>query len=212
MRLGSARGFSLVELMVAMVAGLLLVAAVMALFATVLRANGIAMKVSRLNQEVQAITDMMARDIQRAGYDASAAMHTLNPPVSGSKPPFYFDSTTDLASNCIRVKYDDDADGVLDNSSSVGETLRYNYSSAEKVVRLDQSSPASCSADPAVSAGVKISSEDTIEISALSFTVLSGSVSTGARTIRLAITGNDKQSPDLKLTLQRDIKLRNDGY
>ncbi|MNR21128.1 hypothetical protein D3C85_1380110 [compost metagenome] len=145
---------------------------------------------------------MMARDIQRAGYDASAAL-TL---VSGATSPFYFDATTDLASNCVKVKYDDDADGVLDNTSSAGETRRYNYSSGEKAIRLDQGSTTSCSA------GEKISTEDTIEITDLTFTMLSGSVSTGARTIQLSITGNDKQSPALKLTLQRDIKLRNDGF
>ena len=196
------RGFSLVELMVAMVAGLLLVAAASALFATILRANSTAMKVSRLNQEIQAITDMMARDIQRAGYDASAAL-TL---VSGATSPFYFDTTTDLASNCVKVKYDDNADGVLDNTSSAGETRLYNYSSAEKAVRLSQGSTASCSA------GNKISTEDTIEITDLSLSMLSGSVSTGARAIRLVISGNDEKSPALRLTLQRDIKLRNDGF
>ncbi|MDO2948561.1 prepilin-type N-terminal cleavage/methylation domain-containing protein, partial [Aeromonas simiae] len=63
-------GFSLVELMVAMVAGLLLVAAVSALFASILRADQTSMQVSRLNQEMQSIVDMMARDLQRSGYDA----------------------------------------------------------------------------------------------------------------------------------------------
>lgn len=67
-----AHGFNLVELMVAMVAGLLLVAAVTSLFATILKANHTAMQTSRLNQEIQLLTDMIARDIQRAGYDASA--------------------------------------------------------------------------------------------------------------------------------------------
>lgn len=70
--------------MVSMVAGLLLVATVISLFATILRANSTAMKVSRLNQEMQAITDMIARDIERAGYDASAATATRL--VSGAAP------------------------------------------------------------------------------------------------------------------------------
>ncbi|MFM5084808.1 hypothetical protein [Aeromonas media] len=64
--------------MVAMVAGLLLVAAASALFATILRANSTAMKVSRLNQEIQAITDMMARDIERAGYDVCAVIYLVS--------------------------------------------------------------------------------------------------------------------------------------
>lgn len=199
----NSRGFSLVELMVAMVAGLLLVAAVSALFATILKANKTAMQVSRLNQELQSVTDMIARDIQRAGYDARAA----NSLISGARSDFYFDSSADLmnSNTCVRVKYDDDADGVLENTSAVGETRIYNYSSTEKAVRLDQGNTASCSN------GEKISTEGIIEITNLTFTMLSGSVSTGARTIRVVISGKDKKSPALKLTLQRDIKLRNDG-
>ncbi|MGS3150388.1 PilW family protein [Aeromonas sanarellii] len=195
-----ARGFSLVELLIAMVAGLLLVAAAISLFVTVLKAESTAMKVSRLNQELQSVVDMIARDVQRAGYDAgSAAM--LNA-ASGARSLFYFDSTTDLASDCIRVKYDDDGDGSLGST----EIRRYNYDSAGKTVRLDTGSAASCTA------GNNISTEDTIEVTALSFTPLTGSLSSGARTVQLSISGRDKGTPALNLTLQRDIKLRNDGY
>lgn len=200
----NSRGFSLVELMVAMVAGLLLVAAVSALFATILKANKTAMQVSRLNQELQSVTDMIARDIQRAGYDASAAVHTL---VSGASSPFYFNPDTDrMTPSCLRLRYDDNENGQLDNTSAAGETRIYNYSSTEKAVRLDQGNTASCSN------GEKISTEGIIEITNLTFSMLPGSVSTGARTIRVVISGKDKKSPALKLTLQRDIKLRNDGF
>lgn len=185
-----------------MVAGLLLVAAVSALFAIIVKSNRTVMQVSRLNQELQAVTDMIARDIQRAGYDASAAQLTL----VGVRSDFIFNSLTDLTSGCVKVKYDDDADGVLDNTSSAGETRLYNYSSTEKAIRLDKGTTASCSA------GEKLTTEDTIAITGLTFTMLSGSVSTGARTVRLTISGNNLKSPALGLTLQRDIKLRNDGF
>lgn len=204
MQLSQARGFSLVELMVAMVAGLLLVAAASALFATILKANKTAMQVSRLNQELQAVTDMIARDIQRAGYDASAAVHTL---VSGASSPFYFNPATDLMTpSCLRLRYDDNENGLLDNTSAAGETRVYSYSDTDSSVRLDQGSTASCTT------GERISTEGTIDITSLTFTMIPGPVSAGARTVRLAISGNDHKSPALKLTLQRDIKLRNDGY
>ncbi|WP_447502612.1 prepilin-type N-terminal cleavage/methylation domain-containing protein [Aeromonas caviae] len=204
MQLSQARGFSLVELMVAMVAGLLLVAAASALFATILKANKTAMQVSRLNQELQAVTDMIARDIQRAGYDASAAQLTLASSSSG----FAFKSADDLESNCIRVRYDDNENGALDNTSAAGETRRYKYESAAVWLAQGKEAEEPCS----LKRGDRVSTEDMIAISALSLTLISGSVSTGARTIRLSISGNDLKSPALKLTLQRDIKLRNDGY
>lgn len=57
-----------------------------------------------------------------------------------------------------------------------------------------------------------ISTNGAMKITDLTFTLLPSSASSGARTIRLTITGNDIKSPALALTLQRDIKLRNDGY
>lgn len=145
-----AHGFNLVELMVAMVAGLLLVAAVTSLFATILKANHTAMQTSRLNQEIQQLTDMIARDIQRAGYDANATQFLGAP--SGSRSSFYFDAATDLMNEtatgsglytCIRVRYDNDDNGVLNNpdpspsTSSLNETRVYSYSSAQNGIKLD---------------------------------------------------------------------------
>lgn len=201
--------------MVAMVAGLLLVATVTTLFVTILRANSTAMKVSRLNQEVQAITDMMARDIERAGYDASAATATRM--VSGAAPsPFYFDTTTDLLDEtatgskiyrCIRVRYDDNANGVLNNSGSSSlETRMYSYSSADKGIKL------ATGANPTCNSGSLISTDDTIEITQLTYNLLASSQVSGARAIQLNISGRYKGNTGLALNLQRDIKLRNNGY
>ncbi|MGL5226377.1 MAG: PilW family protein [Aeromonas sp.] len=213
----NAKGFSLVELMVAMVAGLLLVAAVSSLFVTILRANSTAMKVSRLNQELQSITDMMARDIQRAGYDASAATATRL--VSGATPSaFYFNGSTDLLDEtppgsklyrCIRVRYDNDANGVLDNpdassSSSQNESRVYSYSS--EGVKLATGASAACDS------GSFLSTDNTIEITELTYSLQPSSQVSGARAITLNISGRDKGNTALTLNLQRDIKLRNDGY
>lgn len=210
------KGFSLVELMVAMVAGLILVAAVTTLFVTTLRANSTAMKVSRLNQEVQAITDMISRDIERAGYDASAA--TAVRLVSGATRPFYFDANTDWDTNCVLVRYDGrNIDNVPDSDNGIPEdkeAVVYSYR-ADKTVRVDEfsaavSSPLStlCSASGAQS----ISTADTIEITNFNFSLLPSSKVDGARAIKLDITGRYKDNPALILNLSRDIKLRNDGY
>lgn len=215
LKTGYAKGFSLVELMVAMVAGLLLVAAVTTLFATILKANSTAMKVSRLNQEIQSITDMIARDIERAGYDASAATSTRM--ISGAAPsPFYFDASTDLLDEtatgskiyrCIRVRYDDNANGVLNNSASSSlETRLYSYSSADKGIKLATGVSSACNS------GSLISTDDTIEITLLTYSLLVSSQVSGARAIQLNISGRYKDNTELRLDLQRDIKLRNNGY
>ncbi|MDL5382808.1 PilW family protein [Aeromonas hydrophila] len=213
------RGFNLVELMVAMVAGLLLVAAVISLFATILKANYTAMQTSRLNQEVQLLTDMMARDIQRVGYDASATQFLAAP--SGSRSSFYFDAATDLMNEtatgsglytCIRVRYDNDDNGVLNNpdpspsTSSLNETRVYSYSSAQNGIKLDTGVSAACNSSSLVS------TDDTIEITAMTLRLLPSSQVSGARALQLMVSGRFKATPALTLNLQRDIKLRNDGY
>ncbi|WP_330541561.1 prepilin-type N-terminal cleavage/methylation domain-containing protein [Aeromonas hydrophila] len=202
------RGFNLVELMVAMVAGLLLVAAVISLFATILKANYTAMQTSRLNQEVQLLTDMIARDIQRAGYDANATQFLAAP--SGSRSSFYFDTATDLMGEtatgsglytCVRVRYDNDENGVL----SSDDTLIYSYSSSSKGIK-QVTGTTTCGN------GSLISSDDTIEITAMTLKLLTSSQTNGARALQLVVSGRFKATPALTLTLQRDIKLRNDGY
>lgn len=202
------RGFNLVELMVAMVAGLLLVAAVISLFATILKANHTAMQTSRLNQEIQLLTDMMARDIQRAGYDASATQFLGAP--SGSRSSFYFDTALDLMSEtatgsglytCIRVRYDNDDNGVL----NADDSLVYSYSSGDKGIKQGPGGT-TCGS------GNLISTDNTIEITNLTFRLLPSSQASGARAIQLAVSGRFKSAPTLTLNLQRDIKLRNDGY
>jgi Tfp pilus assembly protein PilW len=213
------RGFNLVELMVAMVAGLLLVAAVISLFATILKANYTAMQTSRLNQEVQLLTDMMARDIQRAGYDANATQFLAAPP--GSRSSFYFDAATDLMNEtatgsglytCIRVRYDNDDNGVLNNpdpspsTSSLNETRVYSYSSTQNGIKLDTGVSAACNSSSLVS------TDDTIEITAMTLRLLPSSQVSGARALQLMVSGRFKATPALTLNLQRDIKLRNDGY
>ncbi|WP_421228303.1 PilW family protein [Aeromonas enteropelogenes] len=195
----------MVELMVAMVAGLFLVAAVTSLFATILKANQTSMQVSRLNQELQSVTDMIARDVLRTGYDQGAT--AFLGAASGVRSPFYFDTSSDLMSEtatgsklyrCIRLKYDDDNNGTLGSD----ETFIYSYDSADKGGQVGTS----------CSTGSLLSTDDTIEVTDLTFSLLGNSASAGARTVRLAISGQYKANTALKLTLQRDIKLRNDGY
>ncbi len=57
-----------------------------------------------------------------------------------------------------------------------------------------------------------ISTDDTIEITGMTLKLLPSSQGSGARALQLMVSGRFKASPALTLTLQRDIKLRNDGY
>ena len=60
MRLTSSRGFSLVELLVALIAGLIIVAAAGTLYVSILRANAASVQLSALNLGMQSLMDIMA--------------------------------------------------------------------------------------------------------------------------------------------------------
>jgi Tfp pilus assembly protein PilW len=68
----STQGFSLVELMISMVASLIVVGSVLAFTMATLRSNTENIQATRLQQELRTALDLVARDIRRAGFDRNA--------------------------------------------------------------------------------------------------------------------------------------------
>lgn len=66
------RGFSLVELMVALVAGLIVSAAALSFFFSSMVSNGKYVQSTRVTQELRNSLDLISRDLRRAGYDQNA--------------------------------------------------------------------------------------------------------------------------------------------
>lgn len=65
-------GFSIVEMMVAMAAGLVLIGSVITLVVAVLQSNAENLAVTRLTQELRAIALVSGKEIRRAGFIANA--------------------------------------------------------------------------------------------------------------------------------------------
>lgn len=68
-KLAKLRGFTLIELMIAMAVSLLVVGSAIALMVSVMRANSENMQSTRLTQELRALTDIVARELRRARYN-----------------------------------------------------------------------------------------------------------------------------------------------
>jgi len=102
-------GFSLVELMVGLVAGLILLGSVLALVAANLQNNALVVRDMRTTQESRALTEVMARELRRNGYVGDAIRMIGSGATSADFP-----EVTVLATGCIAYGYDADADGVLD--------------------------------------------------------------------------------------------------
>lgn len=211
------QGMTLVEMLVSLVAGLLVVAGALSLFSTVIVSGNTTLMLSRLNQDVQAVTDMIVRDIQRAGYHFNAANSMSGGvPLSSAEPVKYgFSTTADLYKSsasvppdCIRIKYWDEARAP---NEAVGKV--YSYDSAEKTLKVKQTDP--LSNDPLSTlcyTGSKMMAEQEISVDDLRFELVSGSSATGMRSIRLSLSASHIHRPALSVSLQREIKLRNDGY
>lgn len=66
------RGFSLIELMITLVAGLIVSGAALAFLMSSMRSNGEYVQSTRLTEELRNSLDLASRDLRRAGYDDDA--------------------------------------------------------------------------------------------------------------------------------------------
>ena len=82
--LNRSRGFTLIELMVALVLGLVVVGGVMGVFISTYQSNSQNIKAIRLNEEMRAVMGLISRDIRRAGIRELA----WQPSLLGSANPF----------------------------------------------------------------------------------------------------------------------------
>jgi Tfp pilus assembly protein PilW len=80
----SSFGFSLVELMVGLAAGLIVTTALVAFAFSSMKSNGEYVQSTRLTQELRNTMDLVSRELRRAGYDQDALKYL----ASGNGSPF----------------------------------------------------------------------------------------------------------------------------
>ena len=107
----TATGFSLIELMVAMMIGTLALGSLLTVFASTVSTNKAILENIHLHQELRTIIDIMARDIRRTGYWAHAENSPINTPS-----PF---GIIELTDTCIRYSYDIDKDGQMNSNKDI---------------------------------------------------------------------------------------------
>jgi prepilin peptidase dependent protein B len=94
-------GFSLVEVMIAMVAGLIVIGSVTVFTISTARSNSQTVGATRLMQDLRSEMNLITREIRRSGYDSTATTF-----VSTGVPPVNFDSAVVRSPSCIVVRYD----------------------------------------------------------------------------------------------------------
>lgn len=171
------RGFSLVELMIAVTIGLLLLAAVSQVYVNTVNTSSDTLKAARVNQALRAAMDVMVRDIQRAGYNFSTTSSTgavtnPNPFMAGANALKISGSTADDASgSCITYTYD------RDNNTTVDDTEKMAfYLSNNAILMRNGGSGNSDSCSPGSAEGITDSNE--VTITALNFALTTHCINT----------------------------------
>jgi len=158
------RGFSLIELMVAMVAGLLVSGAAVALIVAMIKSNAETIRATRLTQELRTTAEVIARDLRRArsvqdpianvGLNSGSMVKACNAisPASTDSPP---------SGTCITYGYDC-------TSATAGTFQAVGLAGSKVRIATSTSAIPAC---PTAGTGTQLSS-DIISITGLTFTAI----------------------------------------
>ena len=150
-------GVTLIELLIGLLVGLIVIAAGTNIFTTSIKGQTDNINLTRLNQDMRAMMDIMARDIRRAGFVTSDPGTNF---ASLQNNPFFdgitSGATSDIAIQdggaCIVYAYnrDDDVnnDGVTDETPSAvdsNERLGFSLSEGRLRIRLSGATNEDCS-------------------------------------------------------------------
>ena len=189
-------GFSLIELMVAMVLGLIVIGAVIALVLSMLRANNQTIGATRLTQELRATAALMAADLRRSGGVADPL--TVATAAAGNQLALI---TIPASPNntCIRYSY---ADAEGGNFHSI-----FLANNAVHIEAAATFAGADCTAN---NAAISALNSPQVTITGLTFQRQSpcGTLNAAGRCIRITLTG--RLTGDTTITRQytQDIYVR----
>lgn len=183
------RGFTLIELMVALVIGLLLMLGLTTFLINNIRSNSDTLKAIRLNQEMRATMMLMSRELRRAGYWASTASAT-NP----------FQTMTTSTAGCVLYSYDRNATA----STTVPSDVQYGFLLASGAVYMRSGGSSYTCTPGANNVWEAVTDDHVTKISSLSFVPSSAS-----GTVAITLVGELKNASEVKQTLVETVKLEN---
>jgi type IV pilus assembly protein PilW len=200
-----ARGFSLVELMVALVVGLIVVGAVLALVMAIMKSNRQTLQSTRLNQELRATLAVIGNDLRRA---RSVTDPLTTAKATGGNP---YKGVSTATAGCIRYAYD----GALNGPWHV--IRRDTTSTPNRIVLVAGNSTVNCT----TVGGTPFGSRQ-VEITALTFTPTTTSTTPPAATdesvvreFTVSITGRlvdqDAELSSLSRTMSQSVFVRSIG-
>jgi len=110
-------GFTLIEMMIALVLGLIVLAATINVYIGTVGSSSNLIKSARLNHDLESVMALMINDIRRAGYWSGANF------AADSRTNPYTATTTNIqipSNTCVLYSYDADGDGIVDSNEFYG--------------------------------------------------------------------------------------------
>lgn len=224
------RGFGLVELLVAIVVGLLVLAAVTSLVVAVLRANNENLQMTRLTQELRAVAALVTRDLRRASFTPQAIENVgiLNEDSTTSiinpfaEVEFYQEGTEiNFVTNpeagpadCVLFSYDDPERGTLGTLDDA-DRRGFRFNSAANSIEMLDGDVGTCTSGPWES----LTDPRSSEITAFQFFTrdqdafdaeTAGDLEITVRRITVAVSGRLASDAAVNRTVAETIRIRND--
>ena len=190
--------------MISMVIGLIILAAVIGMFVTMIKSDNDNLKSIRLNQQLRAAMSLITRDIRRAGANKNAAINSFTTPPTN---PFSVAGGTRLTiaanqqcilNSCVIYSYD-----ANDGSN---ELYGYRHYSTDGTIQA-RANGGLCSA----SGWLTLTDDHLVNITALTFTdstVTQAGVN--IRHITITLSGQLRSDSSVTRTLTETVKVRND--
>lgn len=212
------RGFTLVELLIALALNAIILTALISIFIANLYHYRNVINTNRLEQTLQAAMDIMANDIRRAGYWSNAsndlALDQNNNPFMASG----LDVALGNSNTCILFSYDHDFNGALPSISSSYDDERYGYRlNGQAIQSRPWGATFSCSAS--ASAWENITDPTIVTVTALTFSLTTQTVTTGPgtagitlRSVDVTLTGQLASDSTVTKTITQHIRIRNDKF
>lgn len=211
----------MIELMISIAVGLVVVSGVIGMFVSTVTSNANNLKMTRLNQELRAVMDIVTRDIRRAGYRGDSTTATsANPFTSTVNGDDLTVRTVNVANDCISFTYDSTAldsppvtVGSVDNADRFG----YRRSLVGTVGVIQGRNGGAGATDCANGTWGDLTDSDSVDITTLRFDVVSVPSPAGPsgatrtlRSITITLTGQIRGSnPAINRTITETVQMVN---
>lgn len=162
-------GFTLIEIMIALVIGLIVVAATVNIYVATAKSSTDTIRAARLNHDLEAVMTMMINDIRRSGYWGGALME-----VDSRDNPFTA-ATTNIqipSTSCILYTYDANGDGAqtpADLTDDVDSNEYYGFKLNGSQVEMRKTGTTTSSADCSDGTWEKFTESSQLTITTLQF-------------------------------------------